>query len=300
MDNDNRGHLNAAEAWRTSLIELNERGSEVVGVQDSTSVGSDFGIRVRNTIELIGFGFSINSPRRRLIVSETRRLNARFAIANAVWSLTGANDLRTIEFFNSRARRFSDDGETLFAAPGYRIFSSPSGNLLAEAVEKLQSDPTSRRAIIQIARPEDLLSKNRDISCTIALQFLIRDGRLSCVTHMRSQSALMVLPYDIFLFTMIQEAAALVLGCELGPYFHSCGSFHYYLDEADIVKKVIGSELGPQPEMPPMTSFDDQVRGKLSTALANISNKESGTENIDFGAFGLDEYWTDLLRLMSP
>lgn len=56
---------------------------------------------------------------------------------------------------------------------------------------------------------------------------------------MRSQSALMVMPYDLFLLTMLHEAMAVRLGVGLGYYHHFCGSLHYYEDEEELVDAVL-------------------------------------------------------------
>ncbi|MBV9925567.1 MAG: hypothetical protein JOZ96_11165 [Acidobacteria bacterium] len=270
------------------------------GVRDPYSVGSAFGQKSRGTKELSPASFSIASPRQRLVHSRHRPVDLGYAVANTIWVLTGSNDADAISFYNPHGRRFSDDGICLFSAPGARIFSSQNGDQFAKAIERLRDDPTTRRAVIQIFSPADLFTDTRDCSCVVSLQFLLRDGVLLCITYMRSQSALMVMPYDIFLLTMIHEAVATRLGVEPGAYHHFCGSLHYYDDEEETVRSVLEERARLMPAMPRMSDASSVVRERLAAAENDIRQRLTK----DIGAavaveqYGLDSYWSELLRIM--
>jgi thymidylate synthase len=45
---------------------------------------------------------------------------------------------------------------------------------------------------------------------------------------MRSNDLFLGLPYDVFLFTFLQELMSIELGVQLGTYFHYAGSMHAY------------------------------------------------------------------------
>lgn len=290
-----------ADAWRGTLAELNSNGSRVPGVADQFSIGSSFGRHPRPTIESVGHSFCIKNPRARRIESVSRPVNQSFAIANTLWTLTGSDDLELIEPFNPKGRSFSDDGSTLYSAPGRRIFNSTSGNQFAAAAAQLRRDAGSRRAVIQIAFAEDLFVESRDISCTTSLQYLIRDSKLECLTVMRSQSALMVLPYDLYLFTMLHEALAALLGLEVGDYHQFSGSLHVYEDEVEIMRRVLDEDHGNyNPSMSRMPTFSESVRANIGQvfgdAARSVSN--SNANEIDYSAYELDEYWIALLKEM--
>jgi hypothetical protein len=288
----------AAEAWLGALSSLVNSDIWVPGVVDPLSVGSSFGEQRRDTREMISVSFSIKTPRRRLIYSRHRRVDISYAIANAIWTFIGSGDLDLISFYNPRGEDFSDDGATLFAAPGPRILS-PSCNQVDRIVETLTRDPSSRRALMQIFLPSDLLSETRDCSCIMGMQFFIRENKLSCLALMRSQSALMILPYDLFMLTMLHEAVACRLGKRIGPYYHFCGSLHYYRDEEDFVHRSIqgGAESLC---MPPMKVADSGTLKKIEIAEKDIRGKlaRSMACPIDFLEYGLDRYWTELLRVL--
>jgi thymidylate synthase len=290
----------AQEAWQATLVRLHAAGVRQEGVTDPSSVGSSFGQKDRPTRELLAASFSIRHPRRRLFTSVARPVDIGYAIANVVWALSGSNDLAMIGAYNPNAHRFSDDGKTLFGAPGHRIVRSPVGDQLQLAAERLRQDPSSRRAIIQVHSALDLAAQTRDYTCLVDLQFFLRGGALVCIAHMRSQSALMVLPYDLFLLTMLHEALARSLGVEPGPYHHFCGSLHYYVDEEAVVTEVIGEDSSPPPGMPPMERYSPALRETLAAAEASVrpSLEADCAALPGAGSLDLDKYWWDLLRVM--
>lgn len=302
MIETNQFHFNTAqEAWHFSLKQLSQFGSMVIGVNDETSVGTFFGKSNRSTYELLATSFVVKNPRNRLMSSVHRPLNLSYAIANLIWVLTGSNDVEMISFYNDKGRNFSDDGVTIPSAPGKRIFSSDNGlNQFDRIIQKLQDDPSSRRAVIQILLPSDIIQQTKDVSCLISLQFIIRNNELSCITYMRSQSALMVMPYDIFLFSMLQEAVAVTLGLELGAYYHICGSLHYYEDEEELLQRVIGNDYSIPSEMSIMGDISPKTREALYYTERDIrlllSQKQ--IHLIDFNKYNLDSYWRDVLRVM--
>jgi thymidylate synthase len=290
----------AQEAWLAVLAQTLLHGEVVPGVCDPSSVGSAFGGKIRDTRELSAVTFSIASPRRRLISSGPRAVDLGYAIANVIWTLSASDYLKPISFYNPHGERFSDDGVRLFAAPGARIFASPEGDQFERAIKRLKEDPTTRRAVIQIFSPADLFANTRDCSCLVSLQFLFRGNALSCIACMRSQSALMVMPYDIFLLSMIHEAAALHMGVEPGPYYHFCGSLHYYDDEEGLARAVIEENAPPAGEMPAMLDASAEVRERLATAERDIRGRLAADLHrpIEVRQYGLDSYWTELLNVM--
>jgi thymidylate synthase len=264
-------------------------------------VGSGFGTRERRTREILAASFSILNPRQRLIASEARPIDLGYAIANVIWTIAGSNTLREISFYNPVGERFSDDGVTLFGAPGFRIFRSAAGDQFELAAGKIERDPATRRAVIQVFNPLDLRGETRDCPCLVSLQFLLRGGVLHSIGHMRSQSALMVMPYDLFLLTMLHEAMAVRLGVALGCYHHFCGSLHYYDDEEELVDTVLREDGDAPPEMPPMTPLSPRVKAWIAEAEAAVRRSIEGGHPTALASRGgeSDRYWAHLLDVMS-
>ena len=237
-----------------SLREIRRNGWNVQAIQDPTSVGSLFGKRPRETREIMATGFILRNPRARVVRVPCRPLNLSFAIANFLWTIRGDDNLEMISFYNDRARTFSPDGTRLVGSIGKRVFAFHGINQLEEAMRRLKEDAQSRRAVIQMFSPTDLASPPLDTPCSVSFQLLVRDERLHWITYMRSQSAAMVMPYDLFLFTMLHEAVAVTLNLRLGLYYHFCGSMHYYDDEANLVDLILANDEAPLDE--PMEPMD--------------------------------------------
>jgi hypothetical protein len=110
----------------------------------------------------------------------------------------------------------------------------------------------------------------------------------------------MVMPYDIFLFTMLHEVVALRVGIKPGPYHHFCGSLHYYYDEEETVRAVLEEEAPLSPEMPTMQDASDDALLKLASAEQEIRRHLSEAPHLplDLKPFGLDDYWTGLLNAL--
>ena len=76
---------------------------------------------------------------------------------------------------------------------GWCVFSADNNHQFANAVAELEERPDSRRAIMIYTRPEMWGDHNKngrsDFMCTNTVQYLIRDGAVSCIVNMRSNDA---------------------------------------------------------------------------------------------------------------
>lgn len=230
-----------AEALQSAAQDVRKEGEFVDGVSDSLSVGSQFGAKSRPFWEIQGYAFTITNPAAVVIESSTRPISIPYMFANILWTAAGDDTVNGISYWNDRAAKFSDDGDHIRSAAGPRLFGKPSQ--YAEAVNRIAKDKSTRRAVITFIDSSDLTASTRDVPCTIGLQLLRRGGQLNAVGFMRSQSALMVMPYDIALLTTIQRLAASELGLDVGSYTHFSGSFHVYDDEMDLLGQFAESEL---------------------------------------------------------
>ena len=106
---------------------------------------------------------------------------------------------------------------------------------------------------------------------TIALQYLPRDGALQAFSYMRSQDVPNVLPYDVFIFTLIQEFVARSTNKELGAYHHVAGSFHYYTRDESRVSAIIDAKSAVLPPMPRMPDgIQDETLSRVVELEENI------------------------------
>lgn len=216
--------------------------------------------RGKTVYESLAQTVELTDPRNRLIRSVARKVNYGFAVGELCWYLNGAEDLETMQYYNRRMESFSDDGMTLRSAYGARIFNSvgdqPSQHEMV--ISELLKDPDSRRAVIHINAPDDLLTATtvgtKDVPCTLSLQFFIRNRMLELHTTMRSNDIIWGFPYDVFSFTSIQEVMLLLLkeqGAQvddLGSYYHTAGSLHLYETHLEMAREIHREDqvdLGP-------------------------------------------------------
>lgn len=178
------------------------------------------------TGELINAITVIDDPKDNLVTSQIRKLSHKYAIGELLWYLSGSNKLDAIANYSKAWNKLSDDGETVNSAYGHRIFEKFGFDQWEHVKGLLKADPNSRQAVIHIKEPNP--EKTKDLPCTVALQYFIRDGKLYATTYMRSNDIWLGFPYDVFTFTCLQIKMAFELGVGIGSYTHIAGSLHLY------------------------------------------------------------------------
>lgn len=190
--------------------------------------------RGRMIRENIAVTFIVENLRANVLVSEIRDLNYRFMIAEWMWIAGGLCELGLLLPYNSKYKDYSDDGVTLAGAYGPRL--APQWRPL---IQKLKDDPDTRQAVVSIWTPNPPPSK--DIPCTLAAQFLLRDGRLHAIWTMRSSDAWLGLPYDFFTFSQLTNMVAGHLGVDTGSLTIQIGSSHLYEQDWTPAAHLVGA-----------------------------------------------------------
>lgn len=283
-------------AYVAGIQKIHKEGGIVDSVEDITSVGSLFGQKQRDYRELQGYGFVLSNPRFRIIDSQFRNASLGFSLANFVWVICGRRDVNSIAFYNKRGRLFSDDGQYYESAFGDRIFGRHKQ--WNHAKKLLGKDRNTRRALIPLYLPKDLKSLPLDTPCASSLQLMIRENRLDMLLHMRSQSAVMIFPYDLFLFSMIQELFSIFLNLPMGKLIYYCNSFHYYMDEETLAMQILSehnNHIVKGREMPPMDAISENDIGRICKLEEEIRNNISHGNNIPSGIEDLPEYWKQIM-----
>lgn len=275
------------EAFHSRAKLLLDSGELSDPVVSEKSVGSNFGQKPRRTLELIADKFTITDPRNRLLGEVgCRDMNLGFAVANFLWSINENGSHSDILHYNKHGEKFmGPDGKFQCAIPD-RIITKDEGNLVKEVIRILSEDSTSRRAIVPFIKAEDVKEEPIDFPCPSYAHFFVRNNTLDLVVGMRSQSLLGVLPYDSFLFTMLQEAVALELGIDVGKYVHISDSLHIYENEREKAEAILDCSSEPR------------AMGRM--ALSPINNQTVHNAEKAYRLTGErqqvdDEYWNDLL-----
>lgn len=290
------------EAYVAVVKAILEDGLWVEGVKDSSSIGSDFGKNLRRTKEILVYSFCVENPRDRIAEIENRKINRKYALANFLWMLLGTRDGSFIVPFNEKGKAFLDEKMEINSAIGPHLFKFLDGAFLElESIEKiLKTDPSSRRAVLQLFQHSDLINGKKDVPCFNHLQFFLRNNFLHCHVVMRSQSALMVLPYDFYLFSLLHEALSVRLNVQLGRLFYTCNSLHIYEDEIDMAISLEANVIEDVPLLK-MEVFENDTIERLKAFFLELSYYYSNGKNMinpldNLDKYQLDFYWTTTLR----
>ncbi|WP_117211662.1 thymidylate synthase [Allorhizocola rhizosphaerae] len=245
--------------------------------------GSHVAPRGMATREILGVHLHLTEPRRRLIhLPPARVLNPAFAVAEAVWIISGS-DAAWIFEFNRQLARYADVG-VLQGAYGPRLRRWHGVDQLDRVRRQLLHDPDTRRGVVTLFDPAKDHSGHSDVPCTLGFRFFLRGGRLHMHTTMRSQDLWLGFPYDIFTFTLIHELMAGWVGAELGEYRHSVDSLHLYAEHFEIAASL--PALGGGEAMDPVTVAWEELDSTLAAVIS-----------ADFAVLG-DSHWALFAQIM--
>lgn len=227
----------ADAAWR----------ARVASLLDADAVDYVVEPRGKRVAEQLHRTITVDIERSLLLVPQ-RKLNYRFAAAEALWIMLGDDRVAPLAKHNKRMAEFSDDGVRLAGAYGPRLLPQ-----LQYVVEALIADRDTRQAVASIWTPSPQPSK--DIPCTLALTFMIRDGRLHAHAFMRSSDVWLGVPYDLFSFSCYATLIAALHNArvggdklvELGRLHLTAASSHLYAEHAALAAAVVGAAPVEQP-----------------------------------------------------
>ncbi len=291
--------------------------------------------RGTTTRELLNYNISLLNPLNRIINFPDRKTNLKYLLGEFIWYLSGSNNPDDIIPYSKFWDNIRNDGKTpgyalgtINSNYGHRLFGHDSSmnvpthvthevksdevevhvhskNQWNAVVDMLIADKDSRQAIINIHRPADRHATNKDVACTLTLQFFIREDKLFMITNMRSNDIILCFTNDVFQFTMLQEALVLELretypNLKLGHYYHNAGSMHIYDRHFEMAGKIIEDHRSLELPMIEMDRFDDEICLGLVT-LEKQWRDAGMSKDYDFSAQPswslLTPYWQALIRM---
>lgn len=119
------------------------------------------------------------------------------------------------------------------------------------AKQSLIDDKDSRQAILRFSLPEHQWKGNKDQTCTLSGNFLIRNDELHFSVVMRSNDLTLGLVYDLPWFCslmdkMIEELRPFYPTLTKGHYTHFVHSLHIYERDTDKILKMLGHQDASQ------------------------------------------------------
>lgn len=275
------------------------------------------GMKIR---ENLFTSFVITNPRDRLLFVPERNFPLDYVMAELLFYISAENKTEWIANYSSFWKNISDDGVTANSAYGARIFrqhpyqiTSVRDNTCERVapsdftqwqyvIDELKRDPDSRRAVIHIRQPQDSYLAQKDVPCTLSLQFFIRDEKLHLVVQMRSNDLILGTALDVPAFTFMQEMMAMELGVDLGYYYHTSNSMHVYERHYQMCEDILKNTSGKQqvavamPKLPGPPPVDELMKFEARARAASTHNELVVVGN---SARTLeDPLWTDWAHIL--
>jgi thymidylate synthase len=242
--------------------------------------------------EVTGATIVLLNPRDRL--TNMKPIREGYGPAKIAWDLGQRSDIASLMPWNPNAARFQD-GDTKVQGENY---GQRIAGFLDEAITLIKDDPNSRRAWVPIWQPFDLINDytgehydgnnhaidtlhpsrtSSNVPCTLGFGIRIVDDLLVMQAVMRSQSVWGVMPYDVFLLTVLQELIANTIGVELGWYEHTMLNGHFYQREEADIHGALASAPEPPEAMAPINKTLAEAEATWPTFLDAMNNGVDAT-----------------------
>lgn len=224
------------------------------------------------TKEIVGWSCTLNDVRSRLCVNPVRDIRKGYCAAKVTWDLMERDDPEPLLFWNPNGKWYIDHIE-----PGYpaAMYTSAKDVFYGESYGKrllpqlrwnmamLKEEADTRRAAAVVWQPADASAslKMKNVPCCLGWNLRVTDLGLESQVVMRSNSV-GVLPYDLFLFSVLHELVANELNLICGPMHWLALSMHVYERELEQRKAEYDwylnhDERSPQMRPLPFERLDD-------------------------------------------
>jgi thymidylate synthase len=210
------------EAYMAVLAELRTRGDFIP-------------CQGRDTYECNGARVRIDSPRNCIPAPDGRKFNYRYMVTEALWNLCPTAKLELLKVVHPGIGRFVEDQPENDRASARWAYGPQISDQLGPLIDLLRRRPETRRAILRPGHATRIEGQIGTPPCLELIQFLLRRGALEMVVFMRSNDAYLGMPYDMFTYSLWQQALATALGVGVGPYLHMVGSMHFYVRDHEKV-----------------------------------------------------------------
>ena len=249
--------LAGVRAYLDLLQHVLERGADR---KDRTGTGTRgvFGYQMRFDLQA---GFPLLT---------TKKLHLRSILHELLWFVQGDSHVDYLQ--RNRVRRW-DEWATpeqcarFGRAPGdlgpiyghqwrnYGATRRPDGSYeddgvdqLAQVVETIRHDPSSRRLIVTGWNPREADQVTLP-PCHTLFQFYVQDGALSCQLYQRSADIFLGVPFNIASYALLTMMVAQVCDLSLGEFVHTMGDAHLYQNHLPQAREQLQRAPRPLPTM---------------------------------------------------
>ena len=213
----------------------------------------------------------------------TKRLAFRSVLAELLWFIAGSSDVKELHalgvriwdgnayapYWTPKARFEGDAGRNY--GQQWRDWIAPNNDhidQLRTVVERLRSDPSSRRHVVTAWNPGELDETSLP-ACHAFFQFFVVPGsspmeeaKLSLMMYQRSCDLFLGVPFNMAQYAVLLHLVAQFTGLVPDEFVHVLADAHIYRDHMDAVREQLTREPYASPRLaldPSLRSLDDVV-----------------------------------------
>ena len=184
----------------------------------------------------------------------TKKVHLKSIILELLWFLRGDSNVKWLQergctIWDEWAR---EDGEL---GPVYgvqwRSWPTPDGghvDQIAELIETLKINPTSRRMVVSAWNPGELHAMAL-APCHCLFQCYVANGKLSLQLYQRSADIFLGVPFNIASYALLTHMLAQQAGLEVGEFVWTGGDCHLYSNHLEQAREQLGREPGSLPRL---------------------------------------------------
>ena len=169
----------------------------------------------------------------------TKKVHFKSIVTELLWFIRGDTNTAFLEEHKCTIwREWEDENGDLGPVYGaqWRSFPKPDGgsvDQLADVIEGLKTNPTSRRHLVVAWNPGQLEEMALP-PCHVLFQFYLNNSNeLSCQIYQRSVDVGLGLPFNIASYALLTHLVAKEIGAGVDKLIHIGGDVHIYDNHAD-------------------------------------------------------------------
>jgi len=176
-----------------------------------------------------------SSPLEKVVSWKVRDANPFFHLYESLWMLAGRRDVGGPARYAKNMLNYSDDGQTLHDAYGYRWREYFGRNQIAQIVQQLKANPLDRQCVLQMWDPKvDLGRKGKAVPCNLVATFQIDPvwSKLNMTVFCRSNDIIWgTYGANAVHFGFLLEYVAVKTGFQVGKYTQISVNYHAYEEQ---------------------------------------------------------------------
>jgi thymidylate synthase len=196
----------------------------------------------------------------------TKRVHLKSLVHELLWFIQGNTNVQYLQqnevtIWDEWAR--SDGSLGPVYGHQWRHWTGANGkpiDQLAEVIEQIKTNPTSRRLIVSAWNVTDI-PQMALAPCHALFQFYVSSkGTLNCQLYQRSADLFLGVPFNIASYALLLAMVAQVCDLVPGEFIHTFGDLHLYSNHLEQVEKQLQRDFRPLPQLwldPSIRSIDD-------------------------------------------